>query len=571
MQHNPPAAPAVRETLKRLLVSETFSRSERARDLLQYLVERELAGEADRLKGFSIAVDVFGKDADFDPSTDAVVRVQAGRLRDLLQQYFATEGASEPLRISIPRGSYIPTYKILGADKQPEQPQVEAKPASIPTGALPLPSLGRQLAFMWLAIGVVVMVLSFMLLRQSNILSATAEAITTAPEAPATTSSIDLTQPDTLPTIYLSAKDETPEVAAVAATLRRGLSGFDTVDFIGRDIEGDTNPQFKALNFIFRLMPGSTAGSVTVELQNLASGRVLLSRTLSRSETEPQEIEDQIAGLLTTTTTASGTIYAYIEQEGTQVGLTRCLLLNDDYYQDPNAQTHENAYRCFEQLLALKTKSALVYSELSALHLEAVTDRYAYPPEASRDKAMAMAHKAVQMAATSPYAHRAYGYMHSRLGNSEESIRWTRKAYELNTYDLTMAAAYGYGLIFAGHYEEGTPIIARAVESTSAHPPWWDFGLFLGEFMLGDMKEAARATAALNPTAKKSHYLAARLIAADQIGDARAKKERLNELLTDFPKFAADPRKTFEQRKYPADLTDRLVEALRAAGLGNST
>jgi hypothetical protein len=41
--------------------------------------------------------------------------------------------------------------------------------------------------------------------------------------------------------------------------------------------------------------------------------------------------------------------------------------------------------------------------------------------------------------------------------------------------------------------------------------------------------------------------------------------------LTDFPKFAADPRKTFEQRKYPADLTDRLVEALRAAGLGNSS
>ncbi len=570
MQHTSPAAPAVRETLKRLLVSETFSRSERARDLLQYLVERELAGEADRLKGFSIAVDVFGKDADFDPSTDAVVRVQAGRLRDLLQQYFANEGASEPLRIAIPRGSYVPTYETVGTDSKPEQKEVATEPASTSNRALPLPSLARQLAFMWLTIGVVVVMLSFMLLRQSNILT-TAEATTTAPEAPATTSSIDTTQPDTLPVIYLSAKEDTPEIAAIAASLRRGLSGFDTVDFIGRDIEGDPSPQFKALNFVFELTPGLADGSVTIELQNLGSGRVLLSRTLSRSETEPQKIEDQIAGLLTTTTTASGAIYAYIEQEGTQVGLTRCLLLNDDYYQDPNSQTHENAYRCFEQLLAMKTKSALVYSELSALHLEAVTDHYTYPPEASRDKAMAMAHKAVQMAATSPYAHRAYGYMNSRLGNSDESIRWSRKAYELNTYDLTMAAAYGYGLIFAGHYEEGTPIMARAVESTSAHPPWWDFGLFLGEFMLGDVKEAARATAALNPTAKKSHYVAARLIAADQTGDLRAKKERLNELLTEFPKFAADPRKTFEQRKYPADLTDRLVEALRAAGLGNST
>ena len=569
MQHHTPAAPAVRETLERLLVSETFSRSERARDLLQYLVEREQAGEADRLKGFSIAVDVFGKDAEFDPSTDAVVRVQAGRLRDLLQQYFATEGASEPIRITVPRGSYIPAYEIVGNARQAE-PEKVTRSLPFTTGALPLSSLARQLALMWVAIGVVVAMLSLVLLRQANIMSTTAAA-TIALDTPAITSSIETNQPDTLPVIYLSAKEETPEIAAVAASLRRGLSGFDTVDFIGRELVGYPDPLFRDLNFVFKLTPGSAAGSVTIELQNLASGRVLLSRTLNRSETQPQEIEDQNAGVVTKSITASGTIYSYIEQAGTQTGLVRCLLLNDDYYQDPNAQTHESAYRCFEQLLAAKAKSALVYSELSALHLEAVTDRYAYPPEASRDKAMAMAHRAVQMAATSPYAHRAYGYMNSRLGNSEESIRWSRKAYELNTYDLTMAAAYGYGLIFAGQYEEGTPIMARAVEATSAHPPWWDFGLFLGEFMLGDMKEAVRATAALNPTARKSHYLAARLIAADQMGDLRSKKERLNELLTDFPKFAADPRKTFEQRKYPADLTDRLVEALRAAGLGSSS
>ena len=66
MQHSTPAAPAVRETLERMLASDTFGRSERARELLRYLVERQQAGEADRLKGFAIAVDVFGKDNDLD-------------------------------------------------------------------------------------------------------------------------------------------------------------------------------------------------------------------------------------------------------------------------------------------------------------------------------------------------------------------------------------------------------------------------------------------------------------------------------------------------------------------------
>jgi len=151
LEHAPPAAPAVRETLERLLASETFGRSERARRLLRYLVEREQAGEGDRLKGVSIAMDVFGKDGDFDASTDAVVRVQAGRLRELLEQYFANEGVAEPVRIAIPRGGYVPSYELnairLPGDSTPRRSPMSrwsiraascSVPASTPTSWPPL-------------------------------------------------------------------------------------------------------------------------------------------------------------------------------------------------------------------------------------------------------------------------------------------------------------------------------------------------------------------------------------------------------------------------------------------------
>jgi tetratricopeptide (TPR) repeat protein len=310
---------------------------------------------------------------------------------------------------------------------------------------------------------------------------------------------------------------------------------------------------------------------VALELQNVATGRVLLSRNLTPAETAAGKIEDRIAGILSATVLPSGAIYGYIEQAGIQAGLTRCMLLDEAYYQDQNALSHETAYRCLETLAARDVKSSLVYSELASLELEAVTDGYAYPPDASIDKATAFAHKAVLKGATSAAAHRAYGYLNSRLGNSEESIRWMRKAYELNTYDLSMAAAYGYGLIFAGRYGEGTPIMIRAVDASSAHPTWWDFGLFLGAFMQGDTARAVRAASALTTTATKSHYLAARLIAARATGNEKARLTALNELVTDFPKFAADPRKAFMDRKYPTDLTDRLVAALRDAGLGGGS
>lgn len=553
----------MRTTLERVLASNTFSRSERARDLLRYLVEREQAGQADRLKGYAIAVDVFGKDTEFDPSTDAVVRVQAGRLRDLLQQYFATEGASDPLQIVIPRGSYIPSYvenqtgEGSGDEPIASEPSHEVKSPAVAATR----SFSLHIALMWAAIGVVTLMMAMLFLRQTD-LSGFIEN--------SRTGSIAGQGPDALPVIYIEASADTPEQVSMLATLRSGLSGFDTLDFIGRDFQGTPDPVANATSFAFKITSGHQQGSVTVELQNIGNGRVLHSRTFSPQELSPERIEDSVAALLSTTNTASGIIYAYIEQAGVQAGLTKCLLLNDDYYQDPREQTHRAAYSCFEKLIEQGGKSPLIYSEMAVLDLQTVTSGYSYPADASRERALSMGRKAVQMGATSSYAHRAYGYLNSRLGNTEESIHWMRKAYELNTYDLSMAAAYAYVLIFAGEYAAATPIMARAVDGSSARPAWWDFGLFLSYFMQGDMDKAANAAAGLNPASERSHYLVARLIAAHHTGDVRTRDQLLTTLKDRFPYFSAKPRRVLEERKYPPDMVDKLLGALQAAGLGDA-
>lgn len=589
MQHATPAAPAVRETLERLLASETFGRSERSRKLLRYLVEREQAGEADRLKGFSIAMDVFGKDGDFDSSTDAVVRVQAGRLRELLQHYFANEGIAEPVRIAIPRGGYVPSYELnairlpVGQEPlaaavaalpgSPDQAALDAVPAAATASGVtePGPSLARHLQFFWVAMTLVILMLGVLILRQGSGALLASSDPTAAVETAGVTSSIATPSMEALPLVYIAVKATGPEAGRVAASLRAGLAGFDTIDFIGRDADSKRDPSTDPTSFVFDVLPGPMAGDVTLELQSVATGRVLLSRSLTAADSAPGTVEDRIAAILSSTIPASGPLYSYIEQNGIQTGLTSCLILNDRYYLDQSTRTHEAAYRCLDNLAGQGAKSSLVYSELASLTLEAATDHYAYPPGATVEQAMSFAHRAIQMGPTSPYAHRAYGYLNSRLGNTEESIRWMRKAYELNPYDLGMAAAYGYGLIFAGKYAEGTPILTHAVETFSGHPTWWDFGLFAGQFMLGDMNKAAIASESLRTTAMKSHYMAARLIGAKAAGREQLAAKLLDELTTKFPKFAADPRAAFAERKYPADLTDRLVEALRAAGLGNAS
>jgi hypothetical protein len=107
-----PACDLVRRALAAILASETFARSGRLRAFLSYIVESELAGKAAQLKGYSIGIDVFGRPPGFDAGSDPLVRVQAGKLRKLLEQYYVSEGAFDRLRIRVPLGGYIPEYSL---------------------------------------------------------------------------------------------------------------------------------------------------------------------------------------------------------------------------------------------------------------------------------------------------------------------------------------------------------------------------------------------------------------------------------------------------------------------------
>ena len=100
------------KALERILASPGFDASARNRRFLEYIVEETLAGRADRLKGLTIAIDVFGRDAaTFDARNDPVVRIEAAKLRRRLERYYLIAGQQDPIRIDIPKGTYVPTFE----------------------------------------------------------------------------------------------------------------------------------------------------------------------------------------------------------------------------------------------------------------------------------------------------------------------------------------------------------------------------------------------------------------------------------------------------------------------------
>ncbi len=105
-----PAAEITAE-VDRVLVSKGFANAGRLSRLLRYIVEKTAAGEADRLKEYVVGVEVFDRDEKYDPRLDSIVRVEAGRLRSRLDEYYNGEGAAAPIRISLPRGGYVAQFE----------------------------------------------------------------------------------------------------------------------------------------------------------------------------------------------------------------------------------------------------------------------------------------------------------------------------------------------------------------------------------------------------------------------------------------------------------------------------
>jgi len=102
------------QQIERLTKSHSLHSSESLCRLLRYLAEHSLDHPGVALKEYQIATEVLGRPPGFDPQSDSTVRVQAGRLRVKLAEYYNHEGANDPILVEIPKGSYVLSFQLRG-------------------------------------------------------------------------------------------------------------------------------------------------------------------------------------------------------------------------------------------------------------------------------------------------------------------------------------------------------------------------------------------------------------------------------------------------------------------------
>jgi hypothetical protein len=114
-EHDPigsaPTPDEIRAEVDRMVVSVVFTRSPQLGAFLRFVVESVLRGKADRIKAYTIGIEVLRRDVKFDPQIDPIVRVEATRLRRAIERYYAGPGADDSVVIDLPRGSYVPTFR----------------------------------------------------------------------------------------------------------------------------------------------------------------------------------------------------------------------------------------------------------------------------------------------------------------------------------------------------------------------------------------------------------------------------------------------------------------------------
>jgi hypothetical protein len=104
---------SIQDALEKILASRTFRSAEMQRRFLRYAVEATVAGRGHLIKEYVIGVEALGRGESFDSRLDPIVRTEARKLRARLAKYYANEAAKDSLQIEFPKGSYVPSFRLV--------------------------------------------------------------------------------------------------------------------------------------------------------------------------------------------------------------------------------------------------------------------------------------------------------------------------------------------------------------------------------------------------------------------------------------------------------------------------
>lgn len=569
-----PSPEQIRAQVERMIASSEFSRSPQLGAFLRFVVEAALDGKADRVKAYTIGVEVLRRDAKFDPQTDPIVRVEATRLRRTIDRYYAGVGSGDPTRIALPRGSYVPTFsrRAVLPNVVPLRP---AKPSLLDR----LPSLRPLLAALASIVAIAVA-------------AAIVHHRAPAPDSGAGSSPVSQSAPPVAPLpsgnglpVLLMPQFEVsglPGPHSISArslhdTLSGAFTHFDLVNVVleANDRPAPTDPQadYRFAGSVEYSDDG--AARLLFRLIDLADGSIVWSRVFDHvpasddQSSAEEKVVRELAGILLQ---PYGVIYAHQRAKvlaGTLVDPRyRCLVEVIDLFSSFDAAQQARGRDCLGQLTARNPSFALGFTYLAAFDLR----EYEYgtgglaADSPLLERGLRAARRGVEL---SPESSRAYEMLFVILfarGEMTAAFDAAARSIALNRYDMRVLGAYGSRLIARGDIEKGLAALQQAGNDGTVRPPYEEFFLFLGAYLQGDMGDAIFHAGQITGD-NFQLGLIARALAAATKGERDAAGRALARLVALNPDWRDDTRGSLAKFFPAQSIVDRLATDLAAAGL----
>jgi len=567
-------ASEVRETLGKILKSAEFVASPQLRAFLTYIVEAQLAGNEHTLKGQTIGTVVLGRAEGYDSQRDPIVRVEANRLRRTLAAYYEHGGATDPVRVIVERGSYVPRFERL-----PLPPPV---PIPLPPTDVPVPAAPPVVVRRWPAAAVIAVVLAaiavllvgvFLFVEARPASTAIGASVGDIPPrqaaAIATPTVPNLPSVKVMPFATPATGDIVERRDELASRMTVAIARFPELRVLAT---GDQAADFRMDG---EISVSDRKSTTAIRLTAAKSAEVVWSASIDMPLTELMTSAgiDRIVAIATTAIAPQfGAIAQHLSHgdaspTGPQ-GDYDCLIDAQLMSHRFNDGVWGRLDACIGSLLARYPTFATAWASRALLRIGSYRLN---PDTAAADAALkeaeTMARHALELEPTNVRAMTAVAAVAFGKGDLEAARNIGLRAITANPYDPLSRSQYVLALLASGYKDQALQQSAAARRLDPAHISFYDSLDFLASFDKPDV--ANQLTSAVMADVSLLPYGAiARVLAYDAAGQVPGRDAAVKALYDLMPLFATDMPAALSRQFPPSPFTQRLLAALHEAGVG---
>ena len=525
---NKPAPEAIKAQLERILQCTEFRGSEKQRNFLRFIVDETLEGREAEIKGYTVAVSVYGRPENFDPQVDPIVRVEAGRLRRALEHYYLTTGKNDPVGIKIPKGSYVPAFQA--AQVQP-------------------PQAGRRISDRddsQLSSQPSIAVLSLLNLSGDEEQDYFADGLTeelTAELARYQDFQVIASQS----TLRFKGRKIGPKEAGSALGVRFLLTGS-----IQKDL--------KTVKVAIRLIDTSTAAQIwgDNDKRDLSAGSLIALQ---------EKIAHRVVGVIAD---QFGIISRRLSKESrkkapAELKAYDAVLRFYHYETELTPEAFDKALAALKQAVEIDPEYGLAWAMLGHLH----ADNYALEfckIEAPLEKALAFAQKGVSLEPENQFAQDALTLVYFHQGNQALFLDHVEQTIDLNPNSPYIVGVAGWHMALYGLWDRGLDLLRKGMKLNPYHPSWFHLAPYMYHYHRKEYEHAFTEALKFNYPELFWDPLM-RAAALSQMERASEARTALGELLKLVPDFADSGPRMIGRYVKVDDLVDTIVAGLQKAGL----